>query len=59
MGSFGLIAFALFIWKALPGHNPELMIVWATILWAAVNIIVWFSWKRNILRRLSKLGDRL
>src|ERR671931_2234426 len=50
MGSVGLIAFAVFIWKVLPEYNAGLVIGAATLLWAAVCVAVWFPWKLNILR---------
>ena len=52
MGSIGLIAFAVFVWKLLPDHNPWLVITGATVLWALVCAAVWFAWKRNFLHHL-------
>lgn len=52
MGSVGLMAFAVFVWKLLPEHNPWLVIAGATVLWALVCAAVWFSWKQNFLRKL-------
>jgi predicted lysophospholipase L1 biosynthesis ABC-type transport system permease subunit len=52
MGSFGLIAFAWFVWKLIPDHAAWLVIGGATLLWAAVCAIVWLLWKKNVLRRL-------
>jgi hypothetical protein len=52
MGSLGLISFAWFVWKFLPDHAAWLVIGGATLLWAAVSAIVWWMWKRNLLRRL-------
>lgn len=52
MGSAGLIAFAVFVWKGLTEHNPWLVITGATVLWALVCAVVWFAWKRNLLRQL-------
>lgn len=54
MGSIGLIAFAVFVWKLLPEHNPGLVIAAATLLWASVCTAVWMPWKRNVFRRLRK-----
>jgi hypothetical protein len=50
MGSIGLIAFAVLVWKLLPRHNPAFVIAGATVLWAAICALVWFFWKRNLLR---------
>jgi len=52
MGSSGLMAFAVCVWKLLLAHNPWLVIGGATLLWAVVSIAVWFLWKRNVLHRL-------
>jgi phosphotransferase system glucose/maltose/N-acetylglucosamine-specific IIC component len=52
MGSFGLIAFAVFVWKLLPAHNPGMVIICATLLWMLVCGFVWFMWKKNLLRRV-------
>lgn len=58
MGSIGLMAFAVFMWKLLPDHSSWLVIVGATLLWALVCMAVWFPWKRNLLRhvRIAAMG---
>jgi hypothetical protein len=53
MGSIGLIAFAVWVWKLLPGHNSWLVISTATLLWAVASGVVWLLWKWNVLRRLA------
>jgi len=57
MGSVGLIAFAVFVWKLLPGHSSGLVIAGATLLWIIVCGVVWFVWKWNPLRRLRSNSD--
>ncbi len=52
MGSIGLLAFALFVWKLLPSHNAVLTIGAATVLWAAVSFLIWVAWKKNIFHAL-------
>ena len=52
MGSIGLLAFAVFVWKLLPANNPVMVIACATILWMLVCGVVWFLWKKNLLRRV-------
>ena len=47
MGSIGLIAFAVFVWKLLPEHDSWLEIAGATLVWATVSGAVWWAWKRN------------
>ncbi|HEX3739225.1 MAG TPA: DUF3147 family protein [Terriglobales bacterium] len=53
MGSIGLIAFAVCVWKFLPGHNLWFVIGGATLAWAVVCVMVWYFWKCNFLRRIS------
>jgi hypothetical protein len=52
MGSFGLMAFAVIIWRLLPDHNSWLTIAAGTGLWAAVSAVVWSLWKGNVVHRL-------
>ncbi len=52
MGSVGLIAFAVMVWRELPCHRSWVVIAAATILWGAVCIAVWVAWKMNILRHI-------
>jgi hypothetical protein len=52
MGSIGLIAFAVFVWKVLPDYRAWVVIVAATVLWALVCAILWYLWKRNLFRRV-------
>lgn len=51
MGSIALIAFAVCVWKLLPGHNFFLIISGATLLWAIVCATIWYFWKRDFMRR--------
>jgi hypothetical protein len=53
MGSIGLIAFAVCVWKFLPNHNLWFVIGGATLAWAVVCAIAWYFWKRNFLRRIT------
>lgn len=58
MGSIALIAFAVCVWKFLPGHSFFLVIGGATLLWAAVCATLWYFWKRDFMRRwLLLLGN--
>ena len=58
MGSVGLIAFAIVVWRGLPGHRSWVVIIAATILWGVVSLAVWATWKMNILRhvRMATVG---
>ena len=51
MGSFGLMTFAWFAWKLLPGHKAPLVIAGATAVWAVVSGAVWWVWKKNHAHR--------
>jgi uncharacterized protein DUF3147 len=42
MGSIGLIAFAIVVWQALPGHNPEAVLATATLAWLAISGLLWW-----------------
>ena len=53
MGSIGLIAFAVCVWKLLPELNLWLAISVATLVWVVVCLMVWYCWKRNFLRRMN------
>lgn len=50
MGSIGLIAFAVCAWQLLPQLEPVLAIAAATLAWTVVSLVVWFTWKRDLLR---------
>ena len=55
MGSIGLMTFALCVWKLLPEISAPVVIALATILWAAVCLAIWWTWKRNLLHRLRTM----
>jgi Protein of unknown function (DUF3147) len=45
LGSIGLIAFALWIWRFLPHQATALTLGIATILWFVVSVLLWQSRK--------------
>lgn len=49
IGSLGLIAFGLFVWRILPQHTPWMVLVLATLLWFGVAFAAWFL--RKSLRK--------
>ncbi|HZQ70274.1 MAG TPA: DUF3147 family protein [Terriglobales bacterium] len=51
MGSLGLVSFACFVAIFIPNHNPALVIVGATVVWALVSSGVWFARKKKLCRR--------
>jgi hypothetical protein len=53
MGSFGLMAFAVLVWKFLPNHSAWIVVPSATLVWALVSGAVWWAWKRNFISRLK------
>jgi hypothetical protein len=53
MGSFGLMAFAVLVWKFLPNHHAWIVLPCATLVWALVCGAVWWAWKRNFPYRLK------
>jgi hypothetical protein len=46
MGGIGLLAFALIVWRYLPGHSPYLVLPVAAIAWFALSILLWALRKR-------------
>ena len=41
LGSVGLIAFALVVWKFMPAHSGWLVLPCATLSWALVATVLW------------------
>jgi hypothetical protein len=54
IGSIGLAAFALVIWKTIPDHSPWLVLIAATLLWMGLSVLLWHFRKRLALYRLRK-----
>ncbi len=56
MGSLGLIAFAVLVWKALPKYSTWGVLAAATLLWFGVAIAVWVLRRsvRNLRRRARR-----
>ena len=42
MGSIGLVAFALVVWRFLPHHSAPVMLALAGVAWLAASILVWW-----------------
>ena len=49
IGSLGLIAFGLFVWRMQPRHSTWTVLVLATLLWAGVAFAAWIV--RKSLRK--------
>ncbi len=58
MGSLGLMAFAGFVWKLMPGHSAGIVLPAATLVWAAVAGTMWWLWKRDFPRKLRAMPAR-
>jgi hypothetical protein len=41
MGSIGLLAFALVVWRFVSHHNPWVVLATATVAWLTVSVLVW------------------
>jgi len=41
LGCIGLVAFALVVWKVLPGHNAYAVVAAAIVSWASVSYFLW------------------
>ncbi len=46
IGCMGLLAFALVVWRGLPGHGTWLVLGMAAVAWVAVAILAWWVAKR-------------
>jgi hypothetical protein len=59
LGCIGLAAFALVIWRALPGHGAGLVITAAGFVWTAVSLILWLFRKSRLGHLLSRPSRRV
>ncbi len=58
MGSFGLIAFGLFVWRVLPQHSTWIVLLFATLIWFGVVAAVWI-FRKSIPKRRKPAPARL
>ena len=42
MGTLGLIAFAILVWRFLPGHSSLTILPGAGLAWLAISILAWW-----------------
>jgi len=54
MGSFGLLAFAVIIWRWIPNYHPLIVFCIATVAWFLVAFLVWKA-RDSAGRRLRRL----
>src|SRR5256885_8820339 len=41
IGTIGLAAFALVVWRTIPNHSPWLILIAATLLWMILSVVLW------------------
>jgi hypothetical protein len=51
IGTVGLAAFALVVWKTIPNHSAWLVLIGATLAWMALSVLLWQIRKRCALVR--------
>jgi hypothetical protein len=51
IGTVGLAAFALVVWKTIPNHAAWLVLIGATLVWMAFSVLLWQIRKRCALVR--------
>jgi hypothetical protein len=62
MGSIGLMAFALIVWKMLPHYPLTLVLGVATLAWFSVSVLIWLARKtlyRNLRAKFMKRATNL
>ncbi len=42
MGTLGLIAFAILVWRFLPGHSSLIVLPAAGLAWLAISMLAWW-----------------
>jgi hypothetical protein len=45
MGTLGLIAFAILVWRFLPGHSSLIVLSAAGLAWLAISMLAWWICK--------------
>jgi len=51
IGTIGLAAFALAVWKNVPNHSPWLVLLGAILVWMTFSVLLWQIRKRCALFR--------
>ena len=59
LGSLGLVAYAVIVWKFLPGHSVAIVIAIATLAWLVVSVAAWYARKRLWRTMRAKWKRRL
>jgi Protein of unknown function (DUF3147) len=50
MGSVGLAAFAIVVWRCLPGRTEWMVLAIATLSWTGISVILWKIWRLRFTR---------
>ena len=49
MGTLGLIAFALLVWRFLPSHSSQAILTIAGLVWLAISVLAWLI--RKVIKK--------
>jgi len=54
LACFGLMAFAVVVWKWLPGHGAAWVIATATVVWMGLSVVLWLVRKSRLFHRRTR-----
>jgi hypothetical protein len=54
LGCIGLMAFAIILWRWIPGHNAYSVISLATLVWVGLSTTLWALRRKRFFHRLPK-----
>ena len=57
MGTLGLIAFAILIWRFLPSHSSPVILSIAGLVWLAISVLAWRI--RKAMKKLKATRRRM
>jgi hypothetical protein len=56
MGTLGLIAFALLVWRFLPSHSSAAILTIAGLAWLAISVLAWLI--RKVIKKSNAATRR-
>ena len=56
MGTLGLIAFALLVWRFLPSHSSQAILTIAGLVWLAISVLAWLI--RKVIKKSNAARRR-
>ena len=56
MGTLGLIAFALLVWRFLPSHSSQAILTIAGLVWLAISVLAWLI--RKVIKKSNAATRR-